>query len=784
MNIIVTGYYKQNNLGDDLFEKIAKTIFQKDKKYNRIEFIKIEAINTNEVTFKCDKLILFGGNVLNNYFLDFIIQFSNNNPQTMFYAIGVSSDQSFETIINKISIFNQIVFRSKEEYNYFKPIFKSYCSYSPDIVFSLDYKQPIFQLKKQNKVGFFLATPIYTACVNKKVYIHNIQLMINYFLEKNFIIYFFPMCTNPKEDDNIVIKLVTNSYSEHNNFRFFNSNKNILIDLPQMKYNICWRFHSAILSIVYNIPFITFSITPKIKNLLRDNNLEDHFGLENNYVDKIQWMIQNKKTINTKLKTLYSQLHLEAKNTYYDSNLYSIIRKVPPFYINPIDDYDKIIKYIIKQYKIYYSSQNDYFNTNIIIFNLIKSIDTEYNYGLQLKLHKGIEFLQNDLRWLINEQILKSNIIFYWNILPLLPEKPLNKLYKIIDTDKINMNYIDQYDMNGLHRSGWSYVVNYISDMHHPNGIICDFYLDRTFHWNHDTYANLSVIPYKTPWIGFIHHTVNKTYSDNNTYKLFRNNNFIKSLQFCKGLIVLTEHLKMGINEIIPDKFKRIPIFVLTHPTEFVENNFTMEKFKSNTEKKIIQIGSWMRDISAIKNIEINPSLFCIKCVLIGKKMESVYAEFNQNNIESTTDEFEETSKMLIANGTICRNLNNLNNPTKYILLQDNIKIINYISNDDFDKMLSSNLVFIKLIDASAINTLIECIVRNTPIVINKIPPVVEMLGEKYPLYFIEMSEVKELLTMQNIELAYNYLKKIDKKQFKITTFKENFIKILNKIIY
>ena len=50
MNIIVTGYYFEKNLGDDLFEKIGKEIFTEKnfkQKINKIEFMKIDKINSN-----------------------------------------------------------------------------------------------------------------------------------------------------------------------------------------------------------------------------------------------------------------------------------------------------------------------------------------------------------------------------------------------------------------------------------------------------------------------------------------------------------------------------------------------------------------------------------------------------------------------------------------------------------------------------------------------------------------------------------------------------------------
>jgi hypothetical protein len=146
INIIVTGYYFEKNLGDDLFEKIGREIFTEEnfkQKINKIEFMKIDKITSNEVYFKCDKLILFGGETLNDYFLNKIIEFKNKNPYTELYAIGVSTNQCYNTICNKINIFDKIIFRNKADYNYFYPRLGRYVSHAPDIVFTLKYKLPI-----------------------------------------------------------------------------------------------------------------------------------------------------------------------------------------------------------------------------------------------------------------------------------------------------------------------------------------------------------------------------------------------------------------------------------------------------------------------------------------------------------------------------------------------------------------------------------------------------------------------------------------------------------------
>jgi hypothetical protein len=89
-------------------------------------------------------------------------------------------------------------------------------------------------------------------------------------------------------------------------------------------------------------------------------------------------------------------------------------------------------------------------------------------------------------------------------------------------------------------------------------------------------------------------------------------------------------------------------------------------------------------------------------------------------------------------------------------------------------------------VDASAVNTIIECIVRTTPIVVNKHPAVVELLGEKYPLYFKQSSVNIDIYKMiqddKLIRKAHKYLKRMDKSRFSSSSFVEEFKNILVKL--
>jgi hypothetical protein len=105
-------------------------------------------------------------------------------------------------------------------------------------------------------------------------------------------------------------------------------------------------------------------------------------------------------------------------------------------------------------------------------------------------------------------------------------------------------------------------------------------------------------------------------------------------------------------------------------------------------------------------------------------------------------------------------------------------------SYNEYDILLSENIVFIHLFDAAANNTVLECIIRNTPIIVNKMEGVVEYLGEEYPLYFTDLNEVPNiLLNFERINQAYEYLLKMNKKDITITYFTNQLITILNKNI-
>ena len=260
----------------------------------------------------------------------------------------------------------------------------------------------------------------------------------------------------------------------------------------------------------------------------------------------------------------------------------------------------------------------------------------------------------------------------------------------------------------------------------------------------------------KNKWCGIVHCTefTPPYLNEVNLEYMFKNKNFIKSLDKCIFIICLSPYLSKYLHKKIRCELSlNIPIYTLTHPV--LNNNiplFKMEDFINNPDKMLIQIGQQLRKMSSIYLLN---NLECTKMWLTGTK--------HFDRIERLLEE-----------------------EIKYLKIQKskmnkNVKMYYTETFKEYDDLLAKNLVFVDLFDAAANNTVLECIIRNTPIIINKIEGVVDYLGADYPLYFTHLDEVPDLIDSQKILSAHLYLEQMDKTRFMTSTFLNDLYNIVNK---
>ena len=80
----------------------------------------------------------------------------------------------------------------------------------------------------------------------------------------------------------------------------------------------------------------------------------------------------------------------------------------------------------------------------------------------------------------------------------------------------------------------------------------------------------------------------------------------------------------------------------------------------------------------------------------------------------------------------------------------DSVNIIiisNRVPDEEYDGLLDSSVVFLNLYDAVANTTTIECIGRNTPIVIDRFPGIEDYLGIEYPLFYDTLKDAAAILS-------------------------------------
>ena len=213
---------------------------------------------------------------------------------------------------------------------------------------------------------------------------------------------------------------------------------------------------------------------------------------------------------------------------------------------------------------------------------------------------------------------------------------------------------------------------------------------------------------------------------------LFNNINFIESLKYFKYIIVLSKYLKLELEKIMNLYNINIKIKMFYHP--LIDKDikmFNLNNFIKNKNKNIVQLGQQYRSLSFIYQLKTKIP----RAWLPGTK-----------NIKKMYNEF----KLEV----------NYYKPKIY----GRVDIKYFDSYEDYDTYLLSNHIIVPLLDASANNAVIECIMRNIPLHINKLPAVVEYLGIDYPLYFNTNQELLEnIKNITKIIKAYKYLRNMNK---------------------
>lgn len=300
-------------------------------------------------------------------------------------------------------------------------------------------------------------------------------------------------------------------------------------------------------------------------------------------------------------------------------------------------------------------------------------------------------------------------------------------------TGKMNMNGVLSFVG---HRFGWSYVLSLLQQFHGTEGPLLDGFIDSTFRWNHLAVPPITgrELPYQTPWFGFMHNPVLRlpewfTSHEMQPGSFLRSPMFHASLEACKGIYVLAKPAAEFLSSVLS-----VPVNFVYHPTGVPtpEHMFSVEKFEENSKRSLVQVGWWCRRFYSLYEVQ--------------SPYRKVFLNPHVNNRASV-----DALRRIEAN------------VERYVITPSMEQLVerrDFLSDHDYDALLSNNIVMLHLYDAIANNAVIECMARATPVLVNPLPCVVDYLGKDYPFYFKTIDEAnKKLGSKALLRETHEYLK-------------------------
>ncbi len=254
------------------------------------------------------------------------------------------------------------------------------------------------------------------------------------------------------------------------------------------------------------------------------------------------------------------------------------------------------------------------------------------------------------------------------------------------------------------HCGGWEWVVCMITnEFHVPDGVRLLTAVEQVF-FNNETITE--------PWVGFVHQVPKTSYAYPDLYRLIQLPAWKESIGNCLGLWTLSSY----VTDFLESWNVGVPVNRVIYPAPPYEGRFDIEDYLRG-ERRLLSIGKYLRNYQAFYDLHVaryNKILLCVP------------------------DDNPHLSQ-LRRNGSVT--------------------VTPRVPNEEYERLLATSVVFLNLFDAVSVTTIVECIARATPVLVNPVGGAVEYLGREYPLYYRTLEDAERLLQDDNaLRLGQKYL--------------------------
>jgi len=309
----------------------------------------------------------------------------------------------------------------------------------------------------------------------------------------------------------------------------------------------------------------------------------------------------------------------------------------------------------------------------------------------------------------------------------------------------------------GYHRTGWPWVLRHLETIHSNNGILFDDFFEQNF-----CYKNKPTV-YKKPWVAIFHNPKEIPSFGNyreNLSAVFEMPEFKQSAKNLKLAIALSDDLAEWLTKQLDCK-----VISLKHPINTKHSEYwDYDEWVEN--KKLCQIGFYLRNTRLVEQV---PEMEGVEINRLWSNMEWL-KNYDTKVMKHWENHFTDSLVDYQDSYFTCRyNHRSAEDVSAEFALPS-----------AYDEILRTNVVIADYFACSASNVILECIAKNTPIMVNRLPAIEQYLGKDYPLFFTHPEEIPGL--MNRVKEAHLYLKNMNKDDLDIDYFKKEILKEVNKI--
>ena len=323
--------------------------------------------------------------------------------------------------------------------------------------------------------------------------------------------------------------------------------------------------------------------------------------------------------------------------------------------------------------------------------------------------------------------------------------------YEHFELSHVNNNifFKPKYENYGLHYCGWEKIINEFIYQYKEKEFKCklthDVFFDEWFEklliWGNKLINDKFIYKIKEKNLKVISFIHNPYFSENlknkkgilitddsqfnqNLFRLIQKENLSNNIEYLYCLSL--QHKEILCNKFPHFQNKFVSVY---HPIFNNSSNkqFSFDLFLSN--KSICHIGWWLRNFDTFINFNTPPSY---------------------------------SKKILIKNDFKQAFFKNFSIPKN-----KQIEFKYQLSNDKYQEIFISSVIFVDIVDGVANNTILECIIFNTPIIIRRTASAEEYLGKEYPLFFESTEDIfllyEEPILLNLIQESHKYLQNMDK---------------------